>query len=55
MKNLRLQYEKVDDRDWQESLGREASDKRLRRLRKSKISRQHRLDKKHRRVRLTWE
>ncbi len=55
MKNLKQQYEKVNDIEWNESLGKEANDRRLRRLRKSRLAHQHRLDKKSRRVRLTWE
>jgi len=55
VKNLKLLYEKVDDNDWQESLGKEPIDKRSKKLRKRRIENQYRLDKQSRRLRLTWD
>lgn len=55
VKNLKLLYEKVDDYDWQESLGKKPSGKKSKKLRKERIEHQYRLDKQSGRLRLTWE
>jgi hypothetical protein len=55
VKNLKLLYEKVDDYDWQESLGKEPIGKKLKKLREGRTEHQYRLDKQSRRLRLTWE
>jgi hypothetical protein len=55
MKNLKLQYEKVGDSDWLETFDEEGYEKGFKKLQKGKSERKSRLDRKGRRVRLTWD
>jgi hypothetical protein len=55
MKNLKMQYEKVEDYDWLVSFDEEAQVKSSRKLHKGKKVRKSGLDRKGRRVRLTWD
>jgi hypothetical protein len=50
-----MQYEKVEDYDWLESFDEETQEKSSRKLHKGKNLRKTGLDRKGRRVRLTWD
>lgn len=55
VKNLKQRFEKRDASDWQEFWGKEAKEKRNRKLRRGKVERRHRWDKHGQRLRSTWE
>jgi hypothetical protein len=55
VKNLKLLYEKVNEGDWEESLGKEPIEKRSKRMCKRRAEHQYCADKQNLKLRLTWE